>query len=184
MHFLGRGAPTAALLGAIPAPSPVPANQTHFRDYRTVPAVWGPIQASLTNPNSVPGHQAQPLEPSLRVPGHPAQPRSISWSTPVGSPRTQPWGSTNPTAEKCQSLTWDRGKLCVHCFLPHPDRLLLPPSSGTQGFTTKQHLLQHRFTQPKPYLHFNSATARAHTQITLLSPDIPASKAAQVSPWH
>lgn len=43
MHFLGRGAPTALLLGAISAPSPVPANEAHFRGLQDCPSSAAPV---------------------------------------------------------------------------------------------------------------------------------------------
>lgn len=60
-----------------------------------------------------------------------------------------------------------------------PDRLLPPPPRDLPPSSTWCSADLHSLN---PYLHFNSVTACAQTQITLLSLDILASKAAQVFP--
>lgn len=105
------------------------------------------------------------LKPSLHVPGaegtameHVLE-HSCSWSIPAGC-RGSAVGQHKPHHCKVPKSHLRQGQIRVLSFLSHPllcsaesqspDRLLLPPPSGTQGFTTKQHLLQCRFTQPEP----------------------------------
>lgn len=154
VDFLGRGAPTAGLLGAISAPSPVPANQVHSTGLQDCPSSAAPVAPRLNsliltrcNPPSVPQR-------------HKAQPWSILEHPRSGITTGSALRQHKPHSCKVPKSHLGWGNWCVHCLLPHPllcsaesqspDMLLLPPPSGTQGFTTKQRLLQHRFTQPKP----------------------------------